>query len=182
VTDPIEGTDPGPSIPSIPSALTAPRRPGRAGRIVGWMLVVATVAAVVVGATTLIAGRRADDRAHTARRRAAATLATQRAVARTTELVNHQADAPIGRSEQVAYALSHIDEAAGTVLIDGGAVQDVLGEAVGKENNEGRGAGRPLYLGRGHDAVTRMQDGLRHAQDTLADALKAAAELKASAT
>jgi hypothetical protein len=167
--------------PEHPDDRDPPRRPSRTGRIVGWLLVVATVAAVAVGVTSLLAGGRADDRARTARQHAAADRAAQRTVARRTEVVNHEADTPIGRSEQVANALSHIDEAAGTVLVDGGDVQDVLGEAVGKENNEGPGAGRALYLGRGNDAVNRMRDGLRHAQETLADALKAAAELQASA-
>lgn len=156
-------------------------RSGRVVRVIGWLLVVVTVLAVAGGVAGMVFGNRATDRAHVADARAARLVRNQRLVVATIDTTNHRADAPIGKAEQVANALSHIDEAASNVLVEAGSVQDALGEAVGRENNGGPGAGRSIYDGAAADAVARLQAVLQRAQVTLAAAIQAAAELRASA-
>ena len=153
---------------------------GRVARVVGWVLVVATVLAVAGGAAGIVLGNRATDRARVTDARAARLGRSQQELVATIDTTNHQADTPIGKAEQVANALSHIDEAAGNVLIEAGGVQDALGEAVGRENSSGPGAGRSIYDGAAADAVARLQAVLQRAQVTLAAAVQAAAELRAS--
>ena len=92
-----------------------------------------------------------------------------------------QADAPSGKSEQVANALSRIAEAAGSVFVEANRVEGELGRAVALENGGGPGAGRSVYDGTAADAVRRLQSVLQGAQVTLAAAEQAAADLRASA-
>ena len=154
---------------------------GRVARVVGWVLVVATVLAVAGGIAGIVLGNRATDRAKVAAARSTRLGRSQRDLVGTIDSTNHHADAPIGKAEQVANALSHIEEAAGNVLIESGSVRDALSDAVGRENNSGPGAGRSIYDGAAAEAVARLQAVLQRAQITLAAAVQAAAELRASA-
>lgn len=156
-------------------------RSGRVARVVGWVLIVATVLAVAGGVAGIVLGNRATDHAKVADARTARLDRSRRDLLGTIDTTNHHADTPIGKAEQVANALSHIEEAAGNVLLESGSVRDALSEAVGRENSSGPGAGRSIYDGVAADAVTGLQAVLQRAQATLAAAVQAAAELRASA-
>ena len=83
----------------------------------------------------------------------------------------------IGRRGDLAFGSIHI----GLRDLDNGSVRDALSDAVGRENNSGPGAGRSIYDGAAAEAVARLQAVLQRAQITLAAAVQAAAELRASA-
>ncbi len=164
--------------------MTAPvavgRRPKRplAARVLGWVLIVMTIGALVGGGIAIAQGRRANARTHKLDVLARRLNRDQRVLAKAIETINHQADAPIGKSEQVANALSRIAEMAGNVFIEANRVEAELGRAVGLENSNGRGAGRSIYDGTAADAVRRLQSVLQGAQLTLAAAEQAATELR----
>ncbi len=154
---------------------------GRGRQVLGWLLIIATVATLGRGVGLIVDANRADDatlRAHTTTRR---LTRAQLTIVRSLDVANHAADAPIGKAEQVANALSRIGESAGSVFRESRTVKDVLGRAVGLENTRGPGAGRSLYEGEAADAVRRLQGVLQGTQVTLAAAIQAAADLRASA-
>ena len=157
-----------------------PRRPLRI-RALGWALMVLTIAALIGGGVAIVQSRRADSRTRKLDALAHQLDQDQRALATAIETINHQADAPIGKSEQVANALSTIDEVAGNVFVEANRVEAELGRAVGLENGGGPGAGRSVYDGPAADAVRRLQTVLQGAQLTLAAAEQSATELRASA-
>ena len=157
-----------------------PRRPFLA-RALGWVLVVLTIAALLGGGLAIVQSRRADDRTRKLEVLTHQLERDQRALIAVIETANHQADAPIGKSEQVANALSRIDEVAGNVFVEANRVEGELGRAVALENGGGPGAGRSVYDGTAADAVRRLQTVLQGAQVTLAAAEQAAADLRASA-
>ena len=171
--------------PGTPLTMTAPvavgRRPKRplVARVLGWVLIVMTIAALVGGGIAIAQSRRADTRTHKLDVLARRLDRDQLVLAKAIETINHQADAPIGKSEQVANALSRIDEVAGNVFVEANRVEAELGRAVGLENSNGPGAGRSIYDGTAADAVRRLQSVLQGAQLTLAAAEQAAAELRA---
>ena len=173
--------------PETPTGMVTPiavgRRPRRSllVRALRWVLVVMTIAALVGGGIAIAQSRRADSRTRRLVGLAHQLDRDQRALAATLETTNHQADAPIGKSEQVANALSRIDEAAGSVFVEANRVEGELGRAVALENGGGPGAGRSVYDGTAADAVRRLQSVLQGAQVTLAAAEQAAADLRASA-
>ncbi|MEO6469356.1 MAG: hypothetical protein ABIP21_09655 [Acidimicrobiia bacterium] len=150
-------------------------------RALGWILVAMTIAALVGGGLAITQSRRADARTRKLEFLAHQLDRDQRALAAVIETTNHRADGPIGKSEQVANALSRIDEVAGNVFVEANRVEDELGRAVALENGGGPGAGRSIYDGTAADAVRRLQTVLQGAQATLAAAEQAAADLRASA-
>lgn len=164
-----------------PTPPPGPPRKGRVARTVGIIVVLATVATLVGGALTIVAGNRATDRSHRLDAHARRFSRDRRALLAAIDTTNHRADAPIGKSEQVENALSRIDELAGIVLLEARAASNSLGEAVDRENSSGPGAGRSIYEGQAADAVRRLQGVLQSAQVTLAAAVQAAADLRASA-
>ncbi len=172
--------------PETPTGMVTPiavgRRPRRPLliRAFGWVLVVTAIAALVGGGIALAQSRRADGRTRKLDVLAHQLDRDQRSLAAAIETTNHQADAPIGKSEQVANALSRIDEVAGNVFVEANRVEAELGRAVGLENNGGPGAGRSIYDGTAADAVRRLQSVLQGAQLTLAAAEQAATDLRAS--
>jgi len=173
--------------PETPTGMVTPiavgRRPRRLIliRALGWMLVAMTIAALIGGGLAIAQSRRADARTRKLEVLAHQLDRDQRALATVIETTNHQADTPIGKSEQVANALSRIDEVAGNVFVEANRVEDELGRAVGLENTAGPGAGRSIYDGTAADAVRRLQSVLQGAQLTLAVAEQAATDLRASA-
>ncbi len=148
-------------------------------RVVGWVLVVATAVALGGGIANIALSRQAEDRTQQLDALAARLTRDEKALAAIIETTNHEADAPIGKSEEVANALSRIDEVAGNVFVEARQVEAALGEAVARENNDGPGSGRPIYDGAAADAVRRLQTVLQGAQLTLAAAAQAASELRA---
>ncbi len=173
--------------PETPTGMVTPITVGRKPRrpllirALGWMLIVMTIAALVGGGIAITQSRRADSRTRRLVGLARRLDRDQRALAAAIETTNHRADAPIGKSEQVANALSKIDEVAGNVFVEANRVEDELGRAVGLENGGGPGAGRSVYDGTAADAVRRLQTVLQGAQLTLAAAEQAANELRTSA-
>ena len=149
-------------------------------RALGWVLVVMTIAALGGGGLAIMQSRQADSRTRRLVRLTHQLDRDQRSLAAAIETTNHHADAPIGKSEQVANALSKIDEVARNVFVEANRVEDELGRAVGLENTAGPGAGRSIYDGTAADAVRRLQSVLQGAQVTLAAAEQAATELRAS--
>lgn len=156
-------------------------RKGRVARAVGVIVVLGTVAAIVGGVLTIVAGNRATDRSHRLDAQARQLRRDRRALLTAIDTTNHRADAPIGKSERVENSLSRIDELAGIVLLEARAASASLGEAVDRENSSGPGAGRSIYEGQAADEVRRLQAVLQSAQVTLAAAVQAAADLRASA-
>lgn len=163
---------------------TVGRRPRHSTlvRVVGWILVVATIVALAGGVAGIVLSRRADDRAKHLNAIGARLDRDAKTLATVIETTNHRADAPIGKSEQVANALSRIDEVAGNVFVEANQVEAALGEAVGRENSGGPGSGRSIYDGTAADSVRRLQAVLQGAQLTLAAAEQAALELRTSAS
>lgn len=168
---------------AAPVAVAVGRRPKRplAARLVGWVLILTTIAALVGAGVAIAQSRNADGRTRKLVALAHQLDRDQRALAAVIETINHRADAPIGKSEQVANALSKIDEVAGNVFRAANQVEAELGRAVGLENSAGPGAGRSIYDGTAADAVRRLQSVLQGAQLTLAAAEQAATELRARA-
>lgn len=154
---------------------------GRGRQVLGWLLIVATIATLGRGIGLIVDANRVDDATHRAHAATNRLTQTQQTTVRSLDVTNHAADAPIGKAEQVANALSHISGSAGNVFRESRAVKDVLGRAVSLENTRGPGAGRSLYEGEGSDAVRRLQAVLQETRVTLAAAIQAAADLRASA-
>ena len=173
--------------PGTPTGIVTPiavgRRPRRPLliRALGRVLIALTIAALIGGGVAGVQSRRADTRTRKLDVLTHQLDRDQRALAAAIETTNHRADAPIGKSEQVANALSRIDEVAGNVFVEANRVEAELGRAVGLENGGGPGAGRSIYDGTAADAVRRLQTVLQGAQLTLAAAEQAATELRASA-
>ena len=172
--------------PETPTGMVTPFAVGRKLRrpmlirALGWVLVVMTIAALGGGGLAIMQSRQADSSTRRLVRLTHQLDRDQRSLAAAIETTNHHADAPIGKSEQVANALSKIDEVARNVFVEANRVEDELGRAVGLENTAGPGAGRSIYDGTAADAVRRLQSVLQGAQVTLAAAEQAATELRAS--
>ncbi len=156
-------------------AARAPRRSRLATRIVIGLSVLAAVAGIALLVVGILAFNQADDtRAQTAK------LHTQRrAIEARTARAERDVDAPINDAERVAKSVTTIVEASASVITQSTETNSVLDRAVQLANNGRRAESSQLLAGEGASSVQRLNSTLARAQDALAAAQLAAANLAA---
>jgi hypothetical protein len=148
-----------------------------------WPAVLAAVLVVAVaalGVALLLQGRESFDRASESRDRADAYRRHRRTLIARTEQAEQVTDAPISGAERVANSVGTVVEATDAVIIESGATNQLLSDAVQRANAGDRGGADRIYDGEAAASVRRLQESLTRAQAALRAAEQAAADLDAA--
>jgi hypothetical protein len=138
------------------------------------------VAVAAVGVALLLQGRESFERAGEARDRADAYRRQRRALIARTEEAEQVTDAPISGAERVANSVGTVVEATDAVIIESGATNQLLSDAVQRANAGDRSGADRIYDGDAAASVQRLQDSLTRAEDALRAAEQASADLDAA--
>jgi hypothetical protein len=152
-------------------------RRSRVGTVVGALLLVAVAA---VGVALLMGGFRSLSDADTTRARVDELRRERRALIERTEAAEQVTDAPIGGAERVANSVASVVEATDAVIVESGATNQLLSQAVRQANAGNRAAANRIYDGEAAASVRRLQEALARADSALAAAQQAATDLDAT--
>jgi hypothetical protein len=172
--DPSEPVLDEPAAVAVEDAPTPGAAPGRARAVT-----IAVLLLVVAGAgiALLVLGLQDLEQAEDARASAERVRQHRAALVVRTRAAEDVTDAPISGAERVANSVGSVVEATDGVIVESGAANQLLSEAVRLANSGRREEASDLYEGEAAASVRRLEEALARAQAALTAAQQSSAAL-----